>query len=50
VVFERVARSALAKTSATTAKCRRISDAHFDAIDDLKRWRFEARRSETDEP
>lgn len=23
-------------------------DAHFDAIDDLKRWRFESVRSETD--
>lgn len=23
-------------------------DAHFDAIDDLERWRLEARRSETD--
>lgn len=23
-------------------------DAHFDAIDDLKRWRLEGRRSETD--
>ena len=25
-------------------------DAHFDAIDHLKRWPLEARRSETDEP
>jgi tRNA(fMet)-specific endonuclease VapC len=25
-------------------------DAHFDAIDVLKRWRFEARHSETDAP
>jgi len=23
-------------------------DAHFDAIDDLKRWRLESVRSETD--